>query len=124
MIRVLSESRHKPSITSDQITPVSKAAKNFSYLRKATKEKPQYLAVHGRIDSVLLDFKEYERLHQELEYYRDLFGKLEIIDRVSELQAAPEKIVSLKEAVGGQAYARILAMDPNVIADNELFDVE
>ena len=63
-------------------------------------------------------------MHQELEYYRDLFGKLEISDRVSELQAAPEKLVSLKEAVGEQAYARILAMDPNVLADNELFDVE
>lgn len=56
---MLSESGPKPSIISDQITPVSKVARNFSYLRKAAKEKPQYLSVHGRIDSVLLDFKEY-----------------------------------------------------------------
>ncbi len=121
---MLSESGHKPSITSDQITPVSKAVKNFSDLRKAAKEKPQYLSVHDRIDSVLLDFKEYIRLHQELEYYRELCWKLEITNRVSELDAAPEKLLSLREVVGEQAYARILAMDPDEIADNELFDEE
>src|SRR5690606_1779414 len=102
----------------------SEAAKNLFDLRKATKEKPQYISVHGRIDSVLLDYRKYERLHQELEYFRELFWKLEITDRVLELQAAPEKLVSLREAVGEQAYARILAMDPDEIADNELFDVE
>lgn len=47
MIRVLPESGPKTSITSDQITPISKAAKNLSDLRKAAKEKPQYLSVHG-----------------------------------------------------------------------------
>ena len=121
---MLSESGRKPSITSDQITPVSKAAKNFSYLRKAAKEKPQYLSVHDRIDSVVLGYREYETLYQELEFYRDMFWKLEISHRISELQAAPEKLISLKEAVGEQIYARILAMDPDEIADDELFDVK
>lgn len=124
MIFVLPESGQKPSITSDQITPISEAAKNLFDLRKGAKEKPHYISVHGRIDSVLLDYRKYERLHQELEYFRELFWKLKITDRVLELQAAPEKLVSLREAVGEQAYARILAMDPDEIADNELFDVE
>ena len=121
---MLTESGHKPSITSDQITAVSKAAKNFSDLRKAAKEKPQYFSVHDRIDSVLLDFKEYERLHQELEYYRELCWKLEITNRLSELDVAPEKLLSLRGAVGEQAYARILSIDPDKIADNKLFDDE
>ncbi len=118
------ESGPKPSITSNQITPISNAAKNFSDLRKAAKEKPQYLFVHGQMDSVVLGYREYETLYRKLECYRDLFWKLEIADRVSELQVAPEKLVSLEEAVGEQSYARILAMDPDEIADNELFDVE
>ncbi|ANU16305.1 hypothetical protein BBI11_04195 [Planococcus maritimus] len=121
---MLSELGHKPFITSDQITPVSKAVKNFSDLRKAAKEKPQYLSVHDRIDSVLLDFKEYERLHKELEYYRKLCLKLEITNRVSELDAAPEILVPLREVVGEKAYARILAIDSDEIADNGLFDEE
>ena len=121
---MLSESGRKPSITSDQITPVSNAAKNFSYLIKSAKEKPQYLSVHGRIDSVLLGYREYEKLYQELEYYRELFWMLDISDRISELHAAPEKLLSLREAVGKQAYARILAINPDEMADDELFDVE
>lgn len=124
MIRVLSESGPKPSITSDQITSVSKAAKNFFDLRKSAKEKLQYLSVHGRIDSVLLDYREYEKLYQELEYYQELFWMLEISNRILELHAAPEKLVSLREAVGDQVYARILAIDPDEIADNELFNDE
>lgn len=87
---MLPESGRKPSVTPNQITPVSKASKNFSYLRKAAKEKPQYLSVHGRIDSVMLGYREYEKLYQELEFYRELFWKLEISNRVSELNAAPE----------------------------------
>ncbi|WP_434401603.1 type II toxin-antitoxin system prevent-host-death family antitoxin [Planococcus sp. 11815] len=121
---MLPESGQKPSITSDQTIPVSKASKNFSYLCKAAKDKPQYISVHGRIDSVMLDYREYERLYQELEYYKELFWKFEISNRISELHATPEKLVSLREAIGEQAYARILAMDPDEIADNELFDVE
>lgn len=121
---MLSESGPKPSITSDQITPVSKVARNFSYLRKAAKEKPQYISVHGRIDSVMLDYREYERLYQEIKYCKELFWKFEIINRVSELNAAPEKLVPLREVVGEQSYAQILAMDPDEIADNELFDDE
>lgn len=121
---MLPESGSKPSITSDQIPPISKAAKNLSDLRKAAKEKPQYLSVHDRIDSVVLDYREYEKLYQELEFYRELFWKLEISNRVSELNAAPEKLVPLREVVGEQAYAQILAMDPDEIADNELFNDE
>lgn len=121
---MLPESGQKPSITYDQIIPVSKAAKKFSDLRKSAKEKPQYLSVHGRIDSVLLDYREYEKLYQELEYYRELFWMIEFSDRISELHAAPEKLLSLREAVGEQAYARILAIDPNEMADDELFDDE
>lgn len=119
---MLPEAGRIPSNTSSQIIPIFKAAKNFSYLHKAAKEQPQYLSVHSRIDSVLLDYKEYENLHQELEYYRELFWQLEINGRISELQAAPERLLSLRESVGEQAYARILAIDPDEIADNELFD--
>ncbi|ALS74978.1 hypothetical protein AUC31_06945 [Planococcus rifietoensis] len=121
---MLLKSGPKPSITSDQIVPVSKAAKNFSYLRKAAKEKPQYLSFHGRIDSVMLDYREFERLYQELEYYKELFWKFEISNRVSELNAAPEKLVPLREVVGEQAYAQILAMDPDEMDDDGLFDDE
>jgi hypothetical protein len=122
LILVLPESERKPLIIADQITPSTKAAKNFSYLRKTAKEKPQFLSVHGRIDSVLMNYKEYERLYQELENYRELFWQLELTNRISELQTAPEKLVPLREAVGEQAYARILAIDPDEVADTDLFD--
>lgn len=80
---MLPELGPKPSITSDQITPISKATKNLSDLRKAAKEKPQYISVHGRIDSVMLDYREYERLYQEIEYYKELFWKFEISNSIS-----------------------------------------
>ncbi|HEX7713152.1 MAG TPA: type II toxin-antitoxin system Phd/YefM family antitoxin [Bacillota bacterium] len=60
----------KPAFTRDQMTNASDAARNFKEIRKKAKFAPQVILENGDLDSVILDYDQYERLilHlQELE---------------------------------------------------------
>ena len=60
----------KPAFTRDQMTNASDAARNFKAVREKAKVAPQVILDNGDLDSVLLDYDQYERLMlrlQELE---------------------------------------------------------
>ena len=112
----------KPQFGTDQITSASTASKNLSKLRAAAKQMPQYISANNKIDSVILDYSQFEKMHQQVEAYKELAWKLEIIERSAYADAHPEKMIPLKQAVGKEIHAQILAIDPDETSDDELFE--
>ncbi|MBU9674002.1 hypothetical protein KQ939_13770 [Planococcus sp. CP5-4] len=112
----------KPQFNVDQITSASKAAKQLAHIRAAAKKEPQFISANNTIDSVILDYAQYEKMYQELETYRELNWYEEIARRAAEAEAHPEQTIPLREAVGEESYARIMAIDPDDISDDELFE--
>lgn len=112
----------KPQFGADQITSASIASKNLSKLRAAAKQVPQYISANNKIDSVILDYSQFEKMHQQVEAYRELAWKLEIAERSAYADAHPEQMIPLQQAIGEEHYAQILAIDPDDTPDEELFE--
>lgn len=75
----------KPAFTRDQITSASEAARNFKELRKKAKIAPQVILDNGNLDSVLLDYDQYERLILRLQ---ELEEKI-LVERLERLEQDP-----------------------------------
>ena len=112
----------KPQFGADQITSASIASKKLAQLRVAAKSAPQYISANNKIDSVILDYTQYEKMYQQLELYRELAWRAEISERSEYADAYPEQLVPLQQAVGEENYARILAINPDETRDEELFE--
>ena len=112
----------KPQFGADQITSASIASKKLAQLRTAAKSAPQYISANNKIDSVILDYAQYEKMYQQLELYRELAWRIEITERSAYADAHSEQMIPLQQAVGKENYARILAIDPDETPDEELFE--
>lgn len=112
----------KPRFSDEQIIAAGVASKTFGKVRAAAKKSPQYILANNKLDSVVLDYAYYLQMYQELETYRELFYLAEINRRVEYSDAHPEEALSLREAVGDTNYAQIMSIDPDEIADEELFE--
>ena len=111
-----------PQFTDNQVTLLSKASKSFSQLCADAKEALQFVSVNNKIDSVVMDYAQHEKIYQELEVYRELSWREEITRRAAEAEATPEQAIPLREAVGEESYARIIAIDSDEITDKGLFE--
>ena len=63
-------------IATDQMVSATDASKKFKEIRQKAKEEPQYILDRGNIDSVLMDFNQFEKMVlrlQELEEERLMF---------------------------------------------------
>ncbi|MCJ7842214.1 hypothetical protein MUB24_15170 [Lederbergia sp. NSJ-179] len=111
----------KPHFNVDQVVPASLAAKRFGEVRKKAKVIPQFISENNRIDSVLLDYKEYEKLYMELEALSELSWEINLARRIEKADAANIRY-HLKEVMGKNGYEEFRRIDPNAISDEELFE--
>ncbi|WP_341201069.1 hypothetical protein [Planomicrobium okeanokoites] len=112
----------KPKIDPESIVNSSAAVKHFDEVMKKAKETPQFIAENEKVELVVLDFTLYERMSDALLVLRELAWEEEIARRVEHSVAHPEDSLSLEEALGKEAAERILKMDPEDIADEDLFE--
>jgi|SRR5699024_10938494 len=112
----------KPHFNIDQIVPASKAAQNFAEVRKKAKNEPQFISQNNHIDSVVQSYADYEKMYAELEYFRELFLDLNVSKRIAKADSDPKKRYSLKDVMGEERYSDFKKINPNSIADDELFE--
>lgn len=112
----------KPRFNVDQVVSASKAAKNFSEVRKNAKHEPQFISQNNNIDSVVQSYEDYEKKYAELEHLRELFYNLEVSERIQRADSNLDERYSLKEVMGEDSYSEFKKINPASISDDELFE--
>ena len=112
----------KPSFNVDQVSSASNAAKRFGEIRKKAKQLPQFISENNKVDTVVLDYAEYEKMYMELETLKELAWEYEVMRRVQRANANPNNSSSLKDIMGEKEYQEYRAMNVDAIPDDELFE--
>ncbi|MFE8698386.1 hypothetical protein ACFYKT_18940 [Cytobacillus sp. FJAT-53684] len=112
----------KPRFNVDQVIPASIASRRFGEVRKNAKSLPQFISENNRIDSVILDYHQYEEMFRELETLRELTWELQIAQRLKQADANPNARYSLQEVMEEDNYEEFCRIDPNSIPDEDLFE--
>ncbi len=107
----------------DQVTSASHAAKRFGELRKKAKELPQFISKNNRVDTVILDYAEYEKMYMELQTLKEVAWEFEIMRRLQQANENPNNSSSLREIMGRKEYQEYRAINIDEIPDDELFEV-
>ncbi|MBQ9955471.1 MAG: hypothetical protein IJO87_08610 [Eggerthellaceae bacterium] len=98
-------------------------SKKFSEIRKRAKSTPLFVSDRNEIDTVILDYQAYEDMYMELEYLREQRFYEAVAERIAKGDADPaRKSIGLDEAMGAEALAEYLSIDPDAISDEELFE--
>lgn len=87
----------KPIITKDQIVQSSVASKKFGEYRRKAKLNPIYISDNGNIDTVLLAYDYFEKMHERL---LELEAKEEdaiLCERIDNLERDPSSAVSWRD---------------------------
>jgi len=112
----------KPRFSVDQVVPASIASRRFGEVRKNAKTLPQFISENNRIDSVILDYQQYEEMFRELEMLRELTWEISLTQRLKQADANPNVRYSLQEVMGEDEYEKFRKIDPNSIPDEDLFE--
>ncbi|WP_342508085.1 hypothetical protein [Sporosarcina sp. FSL K6-2383] len=112
----------KPQFNVDQVVPASVAARRFGEVRKNAKVIPQFISENNRIDSVVQSYEDYEKMYMELEYLREMTREYNLSIRVQQADENPTNRYSLQEVMGDAEYGEFRKIDPNTIADEDLFE--
>lgn len=112
----------KPNFNVDQVTSASNAAKRFGEIRKKAKQLPQFISENNKVDTVVLDYTEYEKMYIELEALKELAWEYEVMRRVQEAEANTNNSSSLKDIMDEKEYKEYRTMNVNEIPDDELFE--
>ncbi|AYY25029.1 hypothetical protein [Bacillus cereus group sp. FL121] len=100
----------KPKFSVDQIISASYASKRFGEVRKKAKALPQFISDNNKVDTVVLDYAQFEKLYMELSELQEIVRKMELMDRVHDLDENPQiavnfqSILSKKEKEALQHY--------------------
>ena len=73
----------KPLFTKDQLVSATLAAKSFGEIRKRAKTAPLFITENGDIDTVMIDYEQYESMYirlKEFEEARLLENRIEQLD--------------------------------------------
>ncbi len=112
----------KPQFNVDQVIPASIAARRFGEVRKNAKVIPQFISENNRIDSVVQSYEDYEKMYMELEFLREMTREYNLSMRIQRADLAPISRYNLKEVMGEAGYEEFQNIDPNVMADEDLFE--
>jgi hypothetical protein len=113
---------NKPNFNVDQVTSASNAAKRFGEIRKKAKQLPQFISENNKVDSVVLDYMEYEKMYVELEVLRELAWEYEVMWRIQKADANSHDSNSLKDIMDEKEYKEYRSMNVDEIPDDELFE--
>lgn len=58
---------NKLTFSAEQLVPSSIASKNFGQIRRRAQNQPLFITDNGVIDTVVLGYKEFERMYQRLQ---------------------------------------------------------
>lgn len=112
----------KPQFNVDQVIPASIAARRFGEVRKNAKVLPQFISENNRIDSVVQSYEDYEEMYMELEFLREMVRDSNLYMRIQRADSDPINRHTLKEVMGDVSYEEFQKIDPNAIADEDLFE--
>ena len=112
----------KPEFNVDQVIPASIAARRFGEVRKNAKVLPQFISENNRIDSVVQSYEDYEKMYMELEFLREMIRESNLSMRIQRADSDPTNRHTLKEVMGDVGYEEFQKIDPNAIADEDLFE--
>lgn len=87
----------KPTITEDQMVKASIASKNFGALRKKAKLMPLFILDNGNLDSVIMDYKYYEKIYQRLSELEEKEEAMILSERIERLEKEPSVAVPWKD---------------------------
>lgn len=111
----------KPRLNVDQIVSATYASKRFGEIRKKAKELPQFISENNNIDTVVLNYSEYEDMFSELQTLRELTWKIDIARRLEKADKTNVRY-NLQEVFGEEEYEEFSKIDPSSIPDEELFE--
>ncbi|MDQ0175926.1 hypothetical protein [Bacillus chungangensis] len=112
----------KPNFNVDQVTSVSYAAKRFGEIRKKAKQLPKFISENNKVDTVVLDYIEYEKMYVELESLRELAWEYKVMRRIQEADENPNQSTSLRDVMEEDEYKEYRSMNADEIPDDELFE--
>lgn len=111
----------KPRFSVDQVNSATYASKRFGEIRKKAKELPQFISENNCVDTVVLDYKAYEKMYAELQALREMSWEFEIAQRLERADSTNSRY-SLSEVLGEDEYKDLCNINPNSIEDKELFE--
>lgn len=112
----------KPKFSEDQIVPASVASKTLGTIRKRAKIAPQFISDNNKIDSVILDYGQYEKLIVRLHQLEDEQLYQVAARRIERSKARETKPVPLNNTMSKEEYEAFERSDPDDISDDELFE--
>ncbi|GGL40083.1 hypothetical protein [Sporolactobacillus putidus] len=112
----------KPKFNADQIVPASVASKTLGSIRKKAKKVPQFISENNKIDSVILDYRQYEDLIVRLHRLEDDLIYQEAARRLEDSEAGKTKPIPLKDTMSKEEYNAFKRSDPDDIPDDALFE--
>ena len=114
----------KLTFSRHQIITSSQAAKNFGEARHRAKQAPLYVSDRNDgIDTVIVDYNTFESLAVELEELRLQRFYDSAALRLAEGEADPKRCpVELADVMGKDRYVEWMAIDPDAVADEGLFE--
>lgn len=87
----------KPKFTTDQIVPSAVASKHFGEIRKKAELKPQFISDNGKVSTVVLSYREYELMYQQLREFEDKEEARILESRMERLEQHPETAIPWKK---------------------------
>ncbi len=107
----------------DQVVTATQASKNFGEIRRRAKRAPLFVSDrNARIDTVIVDFEEFESMAVELERLRSERFYAVAARRIADAEGCGPEGPSLEETLGEEGYKRFLGIDPNTERDEDLFE--
>ena len=114
----------KIAFSRDRIVSATQASKNFGECRRRAKEEPLFVTDrNAHVDTVIVDFDEFEAMSLELERLRLERFYATAADRLAEIDTDPEQAtVSLSEALAEEELRDFLDLDIDETPDEMLFE--
>lgn len=107
----------------DQVITSTQASKNFGEVRRRAKQAPLFVSDrNAHIDTVIVDYEEFESMAVELERLRAERIYAVAASRIAGADPSRKNAVSLEDTLGEGQYARFLEIDPDAEADEDLFE--
>lgn len=84
----------KPNITANQMVKSSEVAKRFGEARRKAKEAPLFVTENGTVDTVIMDYYEYEAMYEFIAEIEEMLDEIVIVERAQDLEINPDMAVS------------------------------
>lgn len=113
----------KIAFSRDRIISATQASKNFGECRQRAKHEPLFVTDrNARVDTVIVDYDEFEAMALELERLRLERFYATAAERLAEVDENPHQAtVPLSEVLGEEGYQDFLSLDADEISDEVLF---